>query len=93
MIASIEVGMIMRTSNQAQVFTVFGGAFVAEAHDHIAPRKRAAAMGPLAAVLVALLVGTATTAGAIAATKHFQSTGYGWSYNAIQASGSADVLY
>jgi hypothetical protein len=83
----------MRDSNQAQLFTVFGGAFVAETHDHVRPRKKAAAAGPLAAVLVALVLGTATTAGAIAATKRIQSAGFGLSYKTIQMAVFEDALY
>jgi hypothetical protein len=83
----------MRNGSEDQVFTVFGGAFVSEAHDHVPQRRKAASMGPLAPVLVALLVGIITTAGAIAATKHMQSTNYGWSYKTIQATGFADAVY
>jgi hypothetical protein len=85
--------MTMRHSDQTQVFTVFGGAFVAEAHDHEQPRRTATAAGPMAAVLVALLLGSATTAGAIAATKLVHSTGYGFSYQTIPATGYEVATY
>ena len=61
-------------------FTVFGGIYPAEMHSGSPlPRQpRAASIGPLAAVLVALVIGTATTSGAIAAIKRVQTTGYGF---------------
>ena len=65
----------MRESDQ--MFTVFGGAFVPESHDHI-PQRRSAS--PLAAVIVALLLGSATTAGAITALSSVQSSGYAFSF-------------
>jgi len=41
------------------------------------PRQpRSGSVGALAAVLVALVIGTATTSGAIAAIKRVQTTGY-----------------
>jgi hypothetical protein len=83
----------MRGNASAQVFTVFGGAFVAEAHDHIRPRKTAAANGPTMAVVMALLLGTATTAGAITAVRHIHSTGYGVSYQTIPVATFESALY
>ena len=62
-------------------FTVFGGVYPAEMHSSNSPalrQPRAASAGPLAAVLVALVIGTATTSGAIAAIKRVQTTGYGF---------------
>ena len=60
-----------------QAFTVFGGAFVPESHDNPPQRQSA---GPLAAVILALLLGSATTAGAIASLNNANS-GYAFSYS------------
>ena len=60
-----------------QAFTVFGGAFVPESHDNLPQRKSA---GPLAAVIVALLLGSVTAAGAITGLKNANS-GYAFSYS------------
>jgi hypothetical protein len=60
-----------------QAFTVFGGAFVPESHDRPPQRKPA---GPLAAVILALLLGSVTTAGAITGLKNVRS-GYAFSYS------------
>jgi hypothetical protein len=60
-------------------FTVFGGVYPAERHSSSPLRQpRSGSVGPLAAVLVALVIGTATTSGAIAAIKRIQTTGYGF---------------
>ena len=61
-------------------FTVFGAMYPTEMHSSSPlPRQpRSASVGPLAAVLVALVIGTATTSGAIAAIKRIQATGYGF---------------
>jgi hypothetical protein len=64
----------MRKSDQ--IFTVFGGAYVAESHDRV-PQRRSAS--PFAAVIVALLLGSATTAGAITTLSSVQS-GYAFSF-------------
>jgi hypothetical protein len=61
-----------------QAFTVFGGAFVAESHDHQLPQRKPA--GPMAAVIVALLLGSVTAAGAITGLQNVRS-GYGFSYS------------
>ena len=60
-----------------QAFTVFGGAFVPESHDNPPQRKAA---GSLTAVIVALLLGSATTAGAIASLNNVNS-GCAFSYS------------
>ena len=61
-------------------FTVFGALYPAEMHSSSPmPRQTtSASVGPLAAVLVALIIGTVTTSGAIAAIKRVQATGYGF---------------
>ena len=61
-------------------FTVFGGVYPAEMHGSSPPLRqpRSGSVGPLVAVLAALLIGTATTSGAIAAIKRVQTTGYGF---------------
>src|SRR3954447_14706092 len=61
-------------------FTVFGRVYLAEMHSSSPALRqpRSASVGPLAAVLVALVIGTATTSGAIAAIKRVQTTGYGF---------------
>ena len=59
-------------------FTVFGG--IAEMHGSGPPLRqpRSGSVGPLVAVLAALVIGIATTSGAIAAIKRVQTTGYGF---------------
>ena len=61
-------------------FTVFGGVYPAEMHSSGPPlrQSRPGSIGPLAAVVVALLIGVGTTSGAIAAIKRVQATGYGF---------------
>ena len=61
-------------------FTVFGGVYPAEMHSSSPPLRqpRSGSVGPLVAVAVALVIGTATTSGAIAAIKRVQATGYGF---------------
>ena len=61
-------------------FTVFGGIYPPEMHTSSRPlqQARAGAVGPLAAVLAALVIATATTSGAIAAIKRAQPIGYGF---------------
>ena len=79
-----------------QMFTVFGGSYVSEAHDHIPQRRTSRSIGPLAAVFVALILGTATTAGAIAATKRIHSSGYWFStasYSITGTAGYEDAFY
>jgi len=72
----IPMGDLHPTAN----FTVFGGVYPAEMHGSSPlPRQpRSGSVGALAAVLVALAIGTATTSGAIAAIKRVQTTGYGF---------------
>jgi hypothetical protein len=63
----------------AQMYTLFGGAYVAESHS-ANPMPRAPkthSIGPMAAVLVALLAGTATTAAAITAASRIKTTDWG----------------
>jgi len=69
--------------NDQQAFTVFGGSFVHESHDceTVAVSRRSA--GPLAAVFVALLAGTLTTAGAVAGTQRIHAAGYGFSHSNV----------
>jgi hypothetical protein len=71
----------MRDLRQTENFTVFGGFYPAETHsrNRIVRRSRAGSVGPLAAVLVALVLGATTTAGAITATKRIHATNYGYS--------------
>ena len=71
----------MRDLRQTENFTVFGGFYPAETHgrNRIVRRSRAGSVGPLAAVLVALVLGATTTAGAITATKRIHATNYGFS--------------
>jgi hypothetical protein len=71
----------MRDFKRTENFTVFGGSYPAETHStHPMLRKpRAGSIGPLAAVLVALVLGATTTAGAITAAKRIHATGYGYS--------------
>ncbi|MEA2831743.1 MAG: hypothetical protein QOF22_2491 [Bradyrhizobium sp.] len=71
----------MNDFRQTENFTVFGGFYPAETHsrNRIARRSRAGSVGPLAAVLVALVLGATTTAGAITATKRIHATNYGFS--------------
>ena len=86
----------MRDYDQAQMFTVFGGSYVSEAHDHIPERRASRSVGPVAAVFVALLLGTATTAGAIAATKRVHASGYWFStasYSIADTAGYQDAFY
>ena len=69
----------MRDLHPTANFTVFGSTYPAESHSHNpAIRKTAAAIGPLAAVLFALVVGATTTAGAITATQRIWTTDYGF---------------
>jgi hypothetical protein len=71
----------MNDFRQTENFTVFGGFYPAETHsrNRIVRRSRAGSVGPLAAVLVALVLGATTTAGAITATKRIHATNYGFS--------------
>src|SRR6478672_28743 len=81
MIHATDFGEIpMGNAHPTVNFTVFGGVYPAEMHgsNSVPRRPRAASAGPLTAVLVALVIGTATTSGAIAAIKRVQTTGYGF---------------
>lgn len=69
--------------NDQQAFTVFGGAFVHENHDHEPACRPTRKAGPLAAVFVALILGTITTAGAVTATQRIHAMGYGFSYSTV----------
>jgi hypothetical protein len=71
----------MRDFNQTENFTVFGGSYPAESHSgHPMLRKhRAGSLGPLAAVLVALVLGATTTACAITAAQSVRGSNYGFS--------------
>jgi hypothetical protein len=71
----------MHDFRQTENFTVFGGFYPAETHsrNRIVRRSRTGSVGPLAAVLVALVLGATTTAGAITATKRIHATNYGFS--------------
>jgi hypothetical protein len=71
----------MHDFRRTENFTVFGGFYPAETHsrNRIVRRSRAGSVGPLAAVLVALVLGATTTAGAITATKRIHATNYGFS--------------
>jgi len=89
----------MRDLRQTENFTVFGGFYPAETHgrNQIVRRARAGSVGPLAAVLIALVLGASTTAGAITATKRVHATDYGFSITSYsKIPGVArfeDVLY
>ena len=89
----------MRDFNRTENFTVFGGSYPAETHNGnpMHPKARAGLMGPLAAVLVALVLGATTTAGAITATKRIHASNYGFSiasYSKIPGVAHfEDVLY
>jgi hypothetical protein len=63
-------------NHYGQQFSVFGG-FVFEQHDRedFKPRRRSS--NSLLPVVVALIVGTATSVTAVAANKHFQSGSFG----------------
>ena len=61
-----------------QAFTVFGGAFVPESH-YRAPQRKPA--GPMTAIIVALLLGSVTAAGAITGLKSVNNSGYAFSYS------------
>lgn len=71
----------MRDFNRTENFTVFGGFYPAETHsgNSMVRQSKAGSVGPLAAVLVALVLGATTTAGAITATKRIHATNYGFS--------------
>jgi hypothetical protein len=71
--------------NDQQVFTVFGGSYVAENHSYEPANRKRRSVGPLGPVIVALMVGTVTTAGAIAGTQRIHATGYGFSHSNIPA--------
>jgi len=79
----------MRHLHHTAHFTVFGGAYPAETHSRNpqTPKAKAGTIGPWAAVLVALVVGATTTAGAIAATQRIRTTDYGF-----QTAGRAENL-
>jgi hypothetical protein len=62
-------------NHHSQQFSVFGG-FVFEKHDH-EPEPRRRSSNPLMPVILALVLGTATSFSAVAANKHFQSTSFG----------------
>ena len=89
----------MRDFNRTENFTVFGGSYPAEMHDGnpMLQKARAGSIGPLAAVLVALVIGATTTAGAITATKRIHASNYGFSiasYSKIPGVAHfEDVLY
>ena len=70
----------MRDLHPTANFTVFGGVYPAEMHSSSPPlrQSRSGSVRPLAAVVAALLIGAATTPGAIAAIKRVQATGYGF---------------
>ena len=62
-------------------FTVFGGFYPAESHGNnpiVRDASRVGSIGPLAAVLVATVLGATTTAGAITAAKHIHAAEYGF---------------
>jgi hypothetical protein len=71
----------MHDFRQTENFTVFGGIYPAETHsgNPVIRQSTGGSVGPLAAVLVALVLGATTTAGAITATKLIQATNYGFS--------------
>jgi hypothetical protein len=71
----------MRDFRQTENFTVFGGFYPAETHSRhpVVRQSKAGSVGPLAAVLVALVLGATTTAGAITATKRIHAANYGFS--------------
>jgi len=48
-----------------QIFTVFGGAFISEQHAAV-PSNEKRSLGPVAAVVVALVLGTTISASAVA---------------------------
>jgi hypothetical protein len=89
----------MREFKQTENFTVFGGSYPAETHrDHpMLQKHRAGSVGPLSAVLVALVLGATTTAGAITAAKSVRASNYGFSiasYSKIPGVAHfEDVLY
>jgi hypothetical protein len=80
--------MFTRTEN----FTVFGGAYLTETHSsHKMPRK-ATGIGPLAAVLFALVFGALTTSGAVAALKGARATDYGFQSGGLIAVSSMPAV-
>jgi hypothetical protein len=68
----------MRDFYQTETFTVFGGAYPTETHSSIPADRKSAEVGPLVAVLFALVIGAMTTSGAVAAIKRVHATGYGF---------------
>jgi hypothetical protein len=66
--------MFTRTEN----FTVFGVAYPTETHSNHPVPRNATGIGPLAAVLFALLLGALTTSGAVAALKGTRAMDYGF---------------
>lgn len=69
----------MQNLHNTANFTVFGGAYPAESHSHNPIREaKSGKVGPMAAVLVALIVGATTTAGAITSAERVHSMGYGF---------------
>jgi hypothetical protein len=64
----------------AQIFTLFGGAYVPESHGacRTVRERKTGSLGPMAAVLAALLVGSVTTAAAISVTSRVQATSDIW---------------
>lgn len=80
----------MRTTTEN--FTVFGGAYLTEAHGSYPARRKATGIGPLAAILFALVIGTVTTSGAIAAIKRVHATGYGFQTGGLIAVSTMPAL-
>jgi hypothetical protein len=70
----------MRDLHPTAHFTVFGGVYPTEINSSNLPLRqpRSGSIGPLAAVLVALVIGAATASGAVAAIKRVQAIGYGF---------------
>ena len=63
---------------QTENFTVFGGTYPTETHGSHPVERKAAEVGPLAAVLFALVIGAMATSGAVAALQRVHATGYGF---------------
>ena len=71
----------MRDFHHTANFTVFGGSYLAESHGKnpmLRDTSGVGSIGPLAAVLVAIVLGATTTAGAITAAKYIHAAEYGF---------------
>ena len=68
----------MRDFHQTGNFTVFGGAYPPEAHSSNPMNRKAAEVGPLAAVLFALVIGALTTSVAVTTLQRVHATSYGF---------------